>query len=204
MSCPGNRRRLNRARLTVHNESMTEEIKTERLTLRPWEDSDADFVYDLYSRWVVQRFIGTEPSVMESRSEAAERVQRFQELDHPVHGIWAVTRTDDGQPVGTLLLKPIPASGEEPLQPSNDVEIGWHFHPDHWGSGFATEAASAVLDHAFAAGLEQVVAEINPANEASQSVCRRIGMEHLGQTKKYYNAECELFLVQNPATAQQD
>ncbi|WP_269939605.1 GNAT family N-acetyltransferase [Arthrobacter sp. HY1533] len=179
---------------------MTAEIKTERLALRPWEDSDVDFAYDLYSRWVVQRFIGTEPAVMESRSEAVERVRRFQELQHPVHGVWAVTRKEDGLPVGTLLLKPIPASGEEPLAPSDDVEIGWHFHPDHWGSGYASEAATAVLEHAFAAGLPHVVAVTNSANEASQSVCRRIGMEHQGTTKKYYNARCELFVVKNPAT----
>jgi RimJ/RimL family protein N-acetyltransferase len=176
-----------------------ENITTERLLLRPWEETDVDFVYDLYSRWVVQRFIGNEPRVMESRTEAVERVQRFQALEHPVHGIWAVTRKEDNAVVGTLLLKPIPASGEEPLKPSDDVEIGWHFHPDHWGSGFASEAAAAVLDHAFSNGLDRVVAVTNPANEASQSVCRRIGMEHQGQSKKYYNAKCELFVVENPA-----
>lgn len=177
---------------------MTSLIKTERLALRPWEDTDVDFVYDLYSRWVVQRFIGTEPAVMASRSEAVERVQLFKELDHPVHGVWAVTRKEDGLPVGAVLLKPIPASGEEPLQPSDDVEIGWHFHPDHWGNGFASEAATAILEHAFASGLDHVVAVTNTVNEASQSVCRRIGMEHQGQSKKYYNATCELFLVQHP------
>ena len=180
---------------------MTQAINTERLALRPWQDTDVDFVFDLYSRWVVQRFIGNEPSVMDSRNQALDKVARFQSIDHPVHGIWAVTRKDDGVPVGTLLLKPIPASGQEPLEDSADVEIGWHFHPDHWGNGYATEAASAVLEHAFAAGLEQVVAVTNPANEASQSVCRRIGMEHQGQTENYYNATCEFFTVDKHAVS---
>lgn len=178
---------------------MTSSITTDRLALRPWQDSDVDFAYDLYSRWLVQRFIGTEPVVMSSRSEAEERVRRFQALEHPVHGVWAVTRKDDGVPVGTVLLKPIPASGEEPLQPSVDIEIGWHLHPDHWGNGYASEAAGAVLSHAFASGLEQVVAVTNPANVASQNVCRRLGMEHLGSSGKYYNAQCELFVVRAPA-----
>ncbi|MDJ0315766.1 GNAT family N-acetyltransferase [Arthrobacter antibioticus] len=177
---------------------MTEVINTERLALRPWEDSDVDFIYDLYSRWVVQRFIGTEPTVMASRSEAVERLARFKAMDHPVHGVWAVTRKEDGLPVGTLLLKPIPVSESEAPQASDDIEIGWHFHPDHWGNGFASEAAAAVLEHAFAAGLPQVLAVTNPANEASQSVCRRIGMEHLGLSKKYYDSDCELFSVLNP------
>ncbi|MHA7304182.1 GNAT family N-acetyltransferase [Arthrobacter sp. TMN-49] len=173
-------------------------ITTERLTLRAWQETDVDFVYDLYSRWVVQRFIGAEPAVMVSRTEAEERVARFQSIDHPVHGIWAVTRSSDGLAVGTLLLKPIPASGEEPLKPSDDVEIGWHFHPDHWGNGYATEAAAAVLDHAFSNGLSQVVAVTNPANEASQRVCLRIGMAHQGLTDSYYNAACELFTLASP------
>lgn len=178
-----------------------EKITTERLILRPWQDSDVDFVFDLYSRWLVQRFIGgNEPKVMEHKSEAVERIQRFNSIDHPVNGIWAITRKEDGQAVGTLLLKPIPASGEEPLQPSEDIEIGWHLHPDYWGNGFASEAAEGVLAHAFAGGLNKVVAVTNPANEASQSVCRRIGMTELGLTKKYYNAKCELFEIENPAT----
>ncbi len=180
---------------------MTQAINTERLALRPWEDSDVDFAFDMYSRWVVQRFIGNEPAVMNSRNEALEKVARFQDIDHPVHGCWAVTRKEDGTPVGTMLLKPIPASGQEPLEDSTDIEIGWHFHPDHWGNGYATEAATAVLEHAFNAGLEQVVAVTNPANEASQSVCRRIGMEHRGQTENYYNATCEFFTLEKPASS---
>lgn len=178
-----------------------ENITTDRLLLRPWEDSDVDFVYDLYSRWVVQRFIGQEPRVMESRSEAVERVERFKAINHPIHGIWAVTGKDDGQLLGTLLLKPIPESGEEPMVASQDVEIGWHFHPDQWGNGYASEAANAVLEHAFLGGLPRVVAVTNPANESSQSVCRRIGMAEKGLTEKYYNSTCELFVLENPATS---
>ncbi|KSU76621.1 Protein N-acetyltransferase, RimJ/RimL family [Pseudarthrobacter enclensis] len=119
-------------------------------------------------------------------------------------------QTDPAQPripghskpalAGTLLLKSIPASGAElPLQPSGDTEIGWHFHPDHWGKGYATEAAAAVLAYAFNNGAPKVVAVTNPANTASQRVCTRIGLLHRGRTSKYYNALCELFELVNPA-----
>lgn len=173
-------------------------ITTERLMLRPWRDSDVDFVYDLYSRWLVQRYLGAnKPKVMETRTEAVERIERFKALDNPVYGIWAITTKADGQPIGTLLLKPIPASGAEPLQASDDVEIGWHLHPDYWGSGYASEAAQAVLSHALAHGLSRIVAVTNPANQASQRVCWRIGMKHLGLTNAYYNAECEFFEITN-------
>ena len=189
-------------------------LETERLILRPWEPEDAAFVLDLYSRWEVQRFIGTKPRVMTSMAEASELIDRWRGIDHPVHAIWAVQlkaqaesarpepvqqRTDKPQLAGTLLLKSIPASGSElPLQPSGDTEIGWHFHPDHRGNGYATEAAQVVLGHAFARGLPRVLAVTNPANAASQQVCTRIGLSHRGQTGKYYNAVCELFEGINP------
>jgi RimJ/RimL family protein N-acetyltransferase len=197
-------------------------LETERLILRQWEPGDADFVLDLYSRWEVQRFIGNHPQVMRKRAEAEERIHTWrnihqQPMAHHSHAIWAVqlkspaqlrnpiqenaaTQTATPAPVvGTLLLKSIPASGGTlPLQPSGDTEIGWHFHPDHWGNGYATEAAGTALEYALGSGLDKVVAVTAPANTASQKVCLRIGMTHCGQTDRYYNSTCELFEAKTP------
>ncbi|WP_461187847.1 GNAT family N-acetyltransferase [Arthrobacter sp. Z4-13] len=197
-------------------------LETERLVLRQWEPEDADFVLDLYSRWEVQRFIGNHPQVMRDRAEAEDRIHTWRNLHqqpmaHPIHAIWAVqlkgparftgstqekAAAQPGSPaplVGTLLLKSIPASGGTlPLQPSGDTEIGWHFHPDHWGNGYATEAAAAALAYALDSGLEKIVAVTAPANTASQKVCLRIGMTHRGQTGRYYNSTCELFEAAAP------
>ncbi len=174
-------------------------LETERLILRQWQPEDADFVLDLYSRWEVQRFIGNPPQVMTSLAQAEERIRAWRGMNHPVHAVWAVQRKAGGQLAGTLLLKSIPASGRLPLQPSGDTEIGWHFHPDCWGRGYASEAAAAVLAYAMDSGLPKVVAVTAPANTASQKVCTRIGLVHQGQTGRYYNSLCELFeLTGNP------
>ncbi len=174
-------------------------LETDRLLLRPWEQEDADFAFDLYSRREVQRFIGSPPQVMVQRSQAEERIGIWRAMDQPVHAVWAVQIKATGRLAGALLLKSIPASGPSlPLQPSGDTEIGWHFHPDHWGHGFASEAAAAALEYAFASGLKRVVAVTAPANTASQRVCGRIGMRHLGQTTEYYNSVCELFEATGP------
>ncbi len=168
--------------------------ETGRLSLRRWTPQDAEFVFDLYSRWEVQRFIGKAPRVMEHRSEALARVEQWMGLDHAVHGIWAVDEKESGKQVGVLLLKPIPFSqgvGDSP----HDTEIGWHFHPDSWGRGYASEAAAVILRHAFDCGLHQVVAVTNPSNFASRRVCGRIGMKHLGQTARYYDTPCELYVA---------
>lgn len=175
-------------------------LRTDRLNLRRWEEADADFVFDMYSRWEVQRFIGgSAPRVMEDRSEAEDRIKTWRAMDHPVHGVWAIEAKEPRRLVGTLLLKGIPASGTDvPLQLSSDTEVGWHLHPDAWGTGYASEAASAVLEYAFDSGLERVIAVTNPANTASQNVCARLGMTHTGQSSAYYNTTCELFVLANP------
>jgi RimJ/RimL family protein N-acetyltransferase len=171
-----------------------EELRSARLLLRGWDPEDVDFVFDLYSRWDVQRFIGVEPRVMTDRAEAVARVERLRSLALPApRGIWAVTRQDDGRLLGALLLKDVPASGGTPPGPSGDVEIGWHLHPDAWGHGYATEAARRVLRHAFAGGLDRVVAVTHPDNAASQRVCLRSGMTSEGRTDRYYDTTCELF-----------
>ncbi|MCQ1987586.1 MULTISPECIES: GNAT family N-acetyltransferase [unclassified Arthrobacter] len=172
-------------------------LETDRLTLRPFTSEDAAFVLDLYSRMEVQRFLGTNPKLMQDRAEALALIEAWAGRDDGTCGVWAVQDKDTGQLAGTLLLKPIPASGPE-RKPSDDIEIGWHFHPDSWGKGYASEAGAAVLAHAFAAGLPQVVAVTNPANTASMRVCGKIGLQHQGSTDRYYNTVCELFTAENP------
>ena len=63
---------------------------------------------------------------------------------------------------------------ELPCAPA--VEVGWRLHPDHWGQGYATEAARASLDAGFAAGVDEIVAFTTTSNTRSQAVMERIGM----------------------------
>lgn len=176
---------------------MTRALESLRLTLRPYAPADAAFVRDLYSRSDVQRYLGDGSQRVGTLEAARSKISAWNEryLDEPVHGVWAVC-LPDGTIAGSMLLKPIPESG---TRAERDIEIGWHFHPDHWGHGYATEAAQAVLEHAFASGLGRVVAVTNPDNNPSQAVCLRLGMTHLGLSDAYYDAACELFEITAPA-----
>lgn len=177
------------------------ELRTRRLVLRPWTASDDDlaFLFDMYSREDVQRYIGVTPRLMQSIDEARERVARWRATEDGCRGVWGVT-LHDGRRLGTVLCKHIPwSAGAQPTgRTSEDTEVGWHFHPDAWGHGYASEAATAVLRHAFAAGAERVVAVTHPANAASQRVCLRIGMVAQGRTAAYYDTTCELFDISAP------
>ena len=167
-------------------------ITSDRLLLRPWHEDDADFLLDMESRWEVVRFLGPNPTTLRTRDKALASITHRRDVDHPVHGLRAIT-TRDGQLVGNLALVPVHVSaGQSPGTPP-EVEIGWHLHPDAWGNGYATEAARAVLDDAFAQGLTRIIAVTNIGNDASQAVCRRLGMTHLGRTNRYYDTTKELF-----------
>jgi RimJ/RimL family protein N-acetyltransferase len=163
---------------------------TGRLRLRAWtaQPGDLDRLEDLYSRDEVTRWLGGPPTI--SAAELVERWRLVHELN-PVHGCWAVCPLDGGPPAGTVLLKPLPRGVGE-------VEVGWHLHPDSWGRGYATEAARAVVGRAFDDGLLEVFAVVRPGNERSLAVCRTLGMQPLGRTRRWYDTELEAFRLDAP------
>lgn len=173
-------------------------LETPRLVIRDWTEDPADLarVFEIYSRWEVARWLGAQPRAMDDREQAVRAVRRWsaanRELGGP-YGTWAVQPRESGPPVGTVLLKPMPGADD---QPTSDVEVGWHLHPDAWGRGYATEAARAVVDRAFASGLEEVYAVVRPGNDASIAVTRRLGMTPLGRRTDWYGGlEVEAFVV---------
>jgi ribosomal-protein-alanine N-acetyltransferase len=64
---------------------------------------------------------------------------------------------------------------ELPCSPA--VEVEWRLHPEHWGNGYAKEAATASLRFGFdEVGLDEIVAYTTTLNVRSQAVMERIGM----------------------------
>lgn len=170
-------------------------METDRTRLRLWRSSEAERVLDIYSAWEVAKWLGSSPHVMESLEHARATVERWfrrTTTGADYEGFWAVERKSDGVVAGTQLLVPL-QGGEE-----GEVEIGWHFHPDSWGQGLASESARAVLAWGFGHGLPEISAVIHDGNDASMAVCRRIGMTHLGSTSRYYGIELELFRIEAP------
>lgn len=174
-------------------------LTTDRLTLRAWGPDDVDVVFDMYSRPDVMRYLGRNPQVMTERLQAEQRLQAWAAFAGPLHGVWAIVPHGAQQPVGSALLKLLPAS--EGGQPSGVTEVGWHLHPHAWGNGYATEAGGRLLEHAWEHGLTEVFAVTYPQNAASQAVCLRLGMTSLGLTDAYYDLTAALFRVAAPTVA---
>ncbi len=80
--------------------------------------------------------------------------------------------------VGWVLL--IPDHGVGP-----DVEIGWRLVRDAWGSGIASEAARAIVRHAFdTVRLPRLIADIAADNAASRRVAEKLGMRRVGEDER--------------------
>jgi RimJ/RimL family protein N-acetyltransferase len=161
--------------------------QTGRVVIRGWRPDEADRLFDLLSRVEVVRWLGpAEP--MKRREDAVERIEAWARINaaDPRFGAWAAVERLSGVPAGTVLLKPLPNGDGE-------IEIGWHFHPDSWGKGLASEAAGALLARAFAIGLPEVWAVTDLDNRASMAVCARIGMRLLGVTHRWYDGASQMF-----------
>ncbi len=166
-------------------------LETERLILRPWQHEEAPRLLDMLSRIEVMKWLGDgEPQLMKDLDEAHQRIDRYAERSAEApRGIWAIAPKAGGEPRGTLLLVTLPNAEDA------EVEIGWHLHPDSWGHGYASEAARAVLAHGFDAGLPEILAVTHLGNHPSMAVCRRIGMTHRGEVRKWYDVPSELFRI---------
>ncbi|MCC6403277.1 MAG: GNAT family N-acetyltransferase [Fimbriimonadaceae bacterium] len=181
-------------------------IETARTTLRPWEpERDAEDAFAIYSDPLVAEFLSG--SVEESLDEQLEKLQAsvraYSQLEGG-YGPYAIELKETGTVVGCGLLKPLPRSEDldawrafrdgGPPPEIHEIEVGWHLARTYWGQGLATEAGAALLCHGFhTLRLQEVFAVLYRANRRSASVAKRLGMEHLGPTERFYGVETELY-----------
>ncbi|MCT8974046.1 GNAT family N-acetyltransferase [Microbaculum marinisediminis] len=157
------------------------EIRTERLVLRPYRADEADLLgLLLRDRRVV--FWQTERV---TERDVAGVLTRSLALRPRGLGWFAAFRHDDGRFVGNAIL--------QPLDGTEEIEIGYHLVPEAWGKGYAREAAAAVLDYGFQAlRLPRIVAVVLPENARSQRVLERLGLPyiedriHAGHLHRYH------------------
>ena len=145
-------------------------ITTERLLLRRWTPADREPFAALNADPAVAEFL---PGPL-TRAESDALLERI-EADFEAHGfgLWAVEVRASAALAGFVGLS-LPHF-EAAFTPC--VEIGWRLAREHWGQGYATEAARAALDHGFGElGLREVVSFTVPANLRSIAVMQRLGM----------------------------
>jgi RimJ/RimL family protein N-acetyltransferase len=144
-------------------------IVTERLTLRLFTMADLDDVW-AYMRLpeVGRHMLWTARDRDESREALARMVAETGLEKDGDYLTLAVTR--DGAVLGHVELGLVSAEHQQ-------GEVGYVFHPDHQGKGFATEAAHVMLRLGFAElGLHRIIGRCSARNTASAKLLRRLGM----------------------------
>src|SRR6476469_597311 len=149
-------------------------IHTARLVLRPPAEDDLPFLLQTMNTPAVMRYLGDEVrSAEEVRDGLAADIAAFALSDG--HRRWTVWTRDGDRRLGRCGLFHV-RSAAAPDALRGQREIGWTLAEEAWGHGYATEAARAVLDFAFAElGLETVYAQTSDSNAASTRMMGRLG-----------------------------
>jgi RimJ/RimL family protein N-acetyltransferase len=143
-------------------------LRTPRLLLRTFRPDDLPHYAALNADPEVVRYLGGVPLTRQHSDEIAEWAQECY-ADEGL-GLLAVERRGDGAFLGMCGLHHHQAHPD-------DVEVGWRLAREHWGQGYATEAATGWLDHAFGTlDLPRVISITDPPNVRSLAVMRRLGM----------------------------
>ena len=154
------------------------ELTTPRLRLRPFTLADHDEIHAIYADPEVMRYVGAGPHATLAETAAALRTYG-DVLAKRGYSFLAVTERHGGAIVGDAGLHPFAGTGP-------DVELGYTLARSAWGKGYATEAAEALVDHAFGPlGLPRVLAQVEPANTGSRHVLDKLGMEERGRRLAY-------------------
>jgi RimJ/RimL family protein N-acetyltransferase len=143
-----------------------------RILLRPWRSSDLAAFATINADPVVMEYLPA-PLTRAESDAMADRIERHVEAHG--FGLWALEVPGEVPFAGYVGLS-VPRF-EASFTPC--VEIGWRLAREHWGRGYATEAARVALGAAFGPlGLNEVVSFTVPHNLRSRRVMERIGMRH--------------------------
>ena len=144
-------------------------IETPRLRLRPWRDSDRSAFAALHAHRQVMRDAGGPIDRSQSDAKLDRYVAAFERYGFTR---WAIEGRDSEFLGYTGIM---PSRPGHPL--GEHVDIGWRLVRPAWGEGYATEAATAALQDAFArCGLAEVIACTTADNGRSQAVMARLGL----------------------------
>jgi RimJ/RimL family protein N-acetyltransferase len=145
------------------------ELETARLTLRRLDFGDAAFLVGLLNQPSFLANIGDRG--VRNVEDAHRYLREGPMAMYEKHGfgLWHVARRADGVAMGMCGLL------RRDFLP--DVDLGYAFLPEHWGQGYAFEAADATLRHAATKfGLSRVIGVVSENNTASIRVLEKLGM----------------------------
>jgi RimJ/RimL family protein N-acetyltransferase len=147
-------------------------LETTRLQLRPCQIEDIQLAHTLWTNDNIRYFLFDNRviSYEETQSFVEDSLANFAQYGY---GLWLVLIHEIEHPIGFAGFLP-----SEQGIPS----LIYGIHPDYWGNGYATEAASAVLSYVLETlALPKVRADVDEPNMASVRVLEKLGMRRIGR-----------------------
>lgn len=143
-------------------------LETNRLQLRRFAPEDADALAEVLSDPVAMQFYPAAFDRAGVQHWIAKNIERYR---RDGHGLWAMLRKGSSGLIGDC------GCVLQEVDGANEVEVGYHVRRDLWGNGYATEAARACMEYAFAKlGAQRVISIIRPENVQSRRVAEKNGM----------------------------
>jgi RimJ/RimL family protein N-acetyltransferase len=151
-------------------------IQTERLLIRKPRAEDAAGLLEAFADPEAMRYIGdgSTTDLPGAEQAVARWLERWEAWGI---GMFVVERRQDGRVLGRAgFLRWNPQTWEVG---GSETEIGWGLAREHWGQGYATEAALALRDWALGdQGLKRLISLIQHGNERSVRVAEKLGERH--------------------------
>lgn len=150
-------------------------LKTERLILRPWQESDAESLYTYASDPAVGPPAGWPPHTsVENSREIIKTALSGAET-------YAVC-LKDGKPIGSVGLH---LNGSTDMTDRDgECELGYWIGKPYWGQGLIPEASRELLRHAFETlGMRAVWCGYYDGNEKSRKVQTKLGFVYQHKTE---------------------
>ena len=161
-------------------------IESERLIFRKFTLDDLPMLIEQRSDPEVNKFLGG--TKLQNPEALAKRI-RFYISCYDTHGFGSCAMI--WKPTGEM----IGSAGLQPLDGSDDIEVGYSMIREYWGKGIGTEAARAWLEHGFRDhGLDRIVAIAVPENLASRRIMEKLGMRY-EKTEMHYGSECVFYAI---------
>lgn len=148
-------------------------LNTPRLVLRPLRQEDAQSFFAIWSDPDAMRYFSF--PAMTRLEQAEDRIARLLKASSEgINFVCAVELSATGEVLGNCDL----FNADEQCR---RAEIGFSLQSNRWGSGYMTEAASALIEHAFGTlNLRRIEADIDPRNSASARLLERLGFVREG------------------------
>lgn len=144
------------------------ELKTERLLLRPFRETDLEDLYELLSQRRDDEFEAY-PGITK------DSCRKNLDLRITSGSFCAMELLETGKVIGNIYCADKPFSAKE---------VGYVVRKDCQRRGYALEALTAVIDEAFREGAHRVYAECDPRNDASWRLLEKAGLRREGLLKK--------------------